>query len=198
MIRTALIAVALCWLFLAGNSWAFEQRPGGDGCPDLVNGCAEEIFPNHESTEIYTLRTDSKLQIDGPIFRTMEECEKEGSKSGRQHFVCIPGRGVRPVTVWVMKGYVCGKPGSRGPGINVCHGTQTVGTYASESECKTEIPFMPKRTFDGLYRVPEVEGCEAMDLDPEIAPGAIKRTTEDNRKADLSIPRRGRGQRPEN
>jgi hypothetical protein len=67
-------------------------------CKQVSN---EAVFPNHESTEIYTLRAKSKdnLTIEHD-FATAEECGREGtffeSVGAIKGFACIPGRGVRP------------------------------------------------------------------------------------------------------
>ena len=58
------------------------------------------------------------------------------------------------VTVWIMRGVVCGPPD---PTRNVFHGTQVVGTYASEAQCNADIPAMRGRRFDD-FSVPEVWG----------------------------------------
>jgi hypothetical protein len=88
------------------------------------------------------------------------------------------------VTVWIMRGVVCGPPD---PTRNVCHGTQVVGTYASEAQCNADIPAMRGRRFDD-FSVPEVDdACEqSQDLTKEQAERSIRITKEDNLKADLS------------
>ena len=88
-------------------SWA-------EGCDDSMP--PEQIYPNHEVTEIYTLRitTNGDLVQDNADFATAEECEREGAyreyKGKIRSFTCIPGRGIRPeqskpptYTLWVWE-----------------------------------------------------------------------------------------------
>ena len=59
-------------------------------------GCKadEAVFPNHESTEIYTFSTNGE---PGSVFATEEQCESYRKYIiTARNSVCIPGRGVRP------------------------------------------------------------------------------------------------------
>lgn len=65
----------------------------------LAPSAAEQTYPNHESTETYTLHivTNGNLKQADDTFKTVEECEKEGAyreyKGKIRSFTCIPGRG---------------------------------------------------------------------------------------------------------
>ena len=47
-------------------------------------------FPDHESTEIYSLRLVGS-EDDIAVFRTAKECDQ--ARANKQNLVCIPGRG---------------------------------------------------------------------------------------------------------
>jgi hypothetical protein len=49
-------------------------------------------YPNHDSTEIYTLRANDGRDLK--VFATEKECDAR--KNQIQNSVCIPGRGVKP------------------------------------------------------------------------------------------------------